>query len=257
MERRNSLENFFKFQVLNPFTLEKAIFTTQNGFALSLDVCNKTASSIFIDSVTLTPETGFTVIDLNPGSNFNPALPLCLDPESLVYIKPNSIRQFLFKLDYENIEDPLSRNYTNLGVITVIWKSTLGEEGSYTEQIPQSVAFRNDISLVVTDIPKNICLEEPFTINFKIINKGKTAVTPMLDIDQSVSNVKITGISNQRGKMLIPSGETETVQLSMFPLFPGLQYINGIRVCDKETGKVFEFDHVLTIFVDQKAPNLI
>eukprot|EP01120_Amphizonella_sp_Union-15-10_P017538 TRINITY_DN9770_c0_g1_i1.p1 TRINITY_DN9770_c0_g1~~TRINITY_DN9770_c0_g1_i1.p1 ORF type:complete len:400 (-),score=76.07 TRINITY_DN9770_c0_g1_i1:66-1265(-) len=244
---------FFKFQVSYPFTVDKAIFSTQNGFALSLDLCNRTPISIFIESVSLNPEPGFRVIDFNPSQSIDQNLPLGLDPNLLCFLKAGSVRQFLFKLEYKDVEDPMVRTYSRLGELTLVWRSSMGEEGSYAEQIPQNITLKSELCLLVTDVPSSIYLEEPFNLSFKLINRGKTPFTPRLCFDQSLtSKLKVVGLSNQSLKEISVGGSV-TVRICVFAVYPGLQDLTGLTIIDTKTERSFRFDRLITLLVEQRS----
>jgi hypothetical protein len=48
----------------------------------------------------------------------------------------------------------------------------------------------------------------------------------------------------------LAAGGTRSISLTLFPTKPGVQKITGIKVVDESTGKAYEFNDLIDVFVE-------
>lgn len=58
-------------------------------------------------------------------------------------------------------------------------------------------------------------------------------------------------INGVTGKSLGPvsPGESVSTEISLFPMFPGLQSVSGLCIVEQQFNKKFDFDHIVDVFV--------
>lgn len=62
----------------------------------------------------------------------------------------------------------------------------------------------------------------------------------------------VNGISSKNLNPLQP-GDSISTDINLFPLFPGLQSISGLRIIEQQFDKSFDFDQLVDIFVQSPS----
>jgi len=208
-------------------------------------VKNATQSSyLFLESVKLEPSPLYNVSDLS--SVDDPKLSNGMG--DLVYLKSGDVRQYLFRLDPKNPQDGKAKTSPALGRLDIVWRSNLGEmgrlqTGTLERKLPPSL----DVELSLKDIPPHVQLEKPFVVRCDLVNRSeKTIVGRILLLKNKMDGILITGLSGQY--INLPVNQTVNVQLTLFPIKPGVQKISGIRIEDEHEHKTFDFIDVADVF---------
>jgi len=104
---------------------------------------------------------------------------------------------------------------------------------------------------VFTHIPEQIYLERPFNVTLELVNRGTKPIVPSLTVlKHKVQGLMIMGQYELVTNRLLPKSST-SMQLTLFPLKPGVQKLPLLRVVDTLTDKSYEFNNILTVTVLQ------
>ncbi len=107
------------------------------------------------------------------------------------------------------------------------------------------------LSVVFTQIPEQIYLERPFTVTLELVNRGTKPIVPSLTVlKHKVQGLMIMGQYELVTNRLLPKSST-SLQLTLFPLKPGVQKLPLLRVVDTLTDKIYDFNNILTVTVLQ------
>jgi len=237
---------FFKFQVMNPFSIKPQTHELQHGIFLSAQIQNMSPVPLFVESIRFEPIPLYSVVDLNTEealrSNFG---------GDMVYLKGNDSRQYLFRLETKH--DSRAKAGSVVGKIDVFWKSNLGEAGRMQSvPVERKISNQIDLDLTVKKIPSQIILEQPFAIQCELINTSDRTINPRLTfLKAKMNGIIVNGLSGQTICSL-QAGGTMALTLNLFPIKPGVQKITGIRVIDNQTAKTYDFNDFLDVFVETK-----
>jgi hypothetical protein len=107
------------------------------------------------------------------------------------------------------------------------------------------------LSVVFTHIPEQIYLERPFTVALELVNRGAKPILPSLAVlKHKVQGLMIMGQYELVTNKLLPKSST-AMQLTLFPLKPGVQKLPLLRVVDTLTEKIYDFNNSLSVTVLQ------
>jgi hypothetical protein len=254
---KKQLKKFFKFQVTNSLTFDYKVALTQGEFIVESTLTNVTKGPLYIESAEFLAEEYFNVLELNPNQNtlnLPPSVSKSVGP--LVYIQSGDARKFAFKLIYRNPFDPNIINSNVLGRFRFQWKSSFGDPASLTTE-PITINFTQDrsVGLVVTELPSNVILEQPFSVTLGIVNRSDRPIQPSL----SVLKHKLSGLvlmdNYEQVLETIPPKNHLMVTMSLLPLKVGIQKFPLLRIRDALTDKVYEFTNVFRVIVTTPDDN--
>jgi len=251
--KKKDFRKFFKFPVNNPISVRTEIHTVQQDLILSAQIRNVIKTPLFLESVKFDPVALFKLVDLVVGdSTTTPKVtPKQVFGSDVVYLKGGEIRQYLFKLEPKNPQDPKTKNATVVGKLDIVWKNNMGENGRLqTALLERKIPQAANVEIKLKDIPQKIVLETPFEVTCEIINRAESAINPKLEfLHHAVGGILAFGLSGQVFGQ-ISSGGSLSIKLSLFPSKPGVQKITGIRITDTLSEKNFDFYDIIDVFVE-------
>jgi hypothetical protein len=111
------------------------------------------------------------------------------------------------------------------------------------------------VGLVVTELPSNVILEQPFSVTLGIVNRSDRPIQPSL----SVLKHKLSGLvlmdNYEQVLETIPPKNHLMVTMSLLPLKVGIQKFPLLRIRDALTDKVYEFTNVFRVIVTTPDDN--
>jgi len=240
---------FFKFQVENPLDIKTNTYNYGNDIFLEVQINNTSKQALYMDSIEFHPTQLFTSTTINPPTNDfhqNKSEELA----KIIYMKPTNVKQFLYKLQPKNPDDPAAKNAENIGFMEIVWKSALGDTGRLKKDpIQRKIPSKSEVEVSLVGIPAVIELEKPFTVQCVITNRSGGLLIPRLFLlKEKMSGIMLNGISGLNLGQL-QQNATKTVPLTLFPLKLGVQKITGIRVVETQTDKKYDFDNIVDVFV--------
>lgn len=259
---RKIFRKFFKFNVLHPLAVKTKVYNVEENVFLEAQVQNITPSPMYIEMVRFEPIPTFEFEDLNvlkqshAPVNSNPHVykpsnsPFPTTFGNSYHINPQDVRQYLYRL-YPKIKgDKAARLSDKIGKMDILWKTNMGEMGRLqTSQLPRKLPTYNDVDVIVVQIPDNIVLETPFSIDCKIVNYSDRKMSLKLVAEKSrMSGVLVNGVSGQTLGEIPPEG-FRMFKLDLFPIAAGLQKVSGLRVLDGITGRSIDLENVTDVFV--------
>lgn len=143
----------------------------------------------------------------------------------------------------------LAQTISAFGHVEIDWISNAGSRGKVvTPLIKRTVPRTKEFKLELCDLPKRIELEVPFSAKCIITNCSSQRLTAKLcAVIEKQTGIIINGA---HGKTLsLGPGETISVNLSFFPLSPGVQSIDGLRLIEQQYDKKYDFDKIVDVFV--------
>jgi hypothetical protein len=132
------------------------------------------------------------------------------------------------------------------------WRTHFGGQGVFLSE-PFVINLQQDrtLSVVFTQIPEQIYLERPFTVTLELVNRGTKPIVPSLTVlKHKVQGLMIMGQYELVTNRLLPKSSA-SLQLTLFPLKPGVQKLPLLRVVDTLTDKIYDFNNILTVTVLQ------
>lgn len=245
---------FFKFQVMNPLTITPRIHAMKNSIYVEANIENSTQSSLYIESVSLVPVDDTLVCTDMSSTAVNPNTPITQLSSSIVYMKPATARQYLFMLSSTPGGPPPSNASTVVGQLDIVWRSTLGEVGRIKSlPLQKKPVSMDEVELTLTSIPSRIVLEQPFVVTLQITNRGTKFIQPQLVVLKNVMDgLLVNGHLEQDLGDLRPD-TSNTLNLHMFPVKPGIQKITGLSVRVPDSSgivKAYDFNNLADVFVD-------
>jgi len=234
---KKHLRKFFQFEVEQPFTITPKTQTINSDVFAEIQV--KNASSViplFLDNLEFVPSKGFTVESLNQAA-----------PSGLSnFLKPSQIQQYLYKLQPSKDERPGH----SLGHLLIDWKSTTSSYGRLeTQTFKRAMPPPQEFQVEISELPQEIKLEVPFNAKCTVTNNSVQKLAPKLcSVPEKQVGIAVNGVSGCCLPVLAP-GESCSVKLSFFPLLPGIQSINGLRIVEQQFDKKYDFDKLVDVFV--------
>eukprot|EP01112_Ceratiomyxa_fruticulosa_P004714 TRINITY_DN1525_c0_g3_i1.p1 TRINITY_DN1525_c0_g3~~TRINITY_DN1525_c0_g3_i1.p1 ORF type:complete len:422 (-),score=86.72 TRINITY_DN1525_c0_g3_i1:53-1318(-) len=261
-EKKN-FRKFFRFQVMNPFSIVPKIYTLQNTIFLEASIENTTQSPIFLEFIKVEPTELFVCTDINPNTTSTPTIDNSLQlSKDIVYIKPGNSRQYLFKLTPKDPFSSDAKTATVVGRLEVVWRSTLGEVGRLQTVPLQRRIVLDDLELTLGSLPERVVLEQPFIVQCFVTNKGSKPLAPLLCVLKgSGHGIRVNGHQVKEVGTVEPNDQA-VLQLEMFPVKPGMQKIGGLALHVYETPintavspnnanppRAFNFNNLADVFV--------
>eukprot|EP01006_Ploeotia_vitrea_P050681 TRINITY_DN67484_c3_g5_i1.p1 TRINITY_DN67484_c3_g5~~TRINITY_DN67484_c3_g5_i1.p1 ORF type:complete len:576 (-),score=52.48 TRINITY_DN67484_c3_g5_i1:129-1856(-) len=237
-QENKTFRKIFKFQVSHPLAIKSVkIYTLktthlQEHIFVVLDLQNKTAIPLFVESVRLDPCQTFGLIDHSVD-----------DESALEPTNPDEIRRYLFELVPKTLESTVGGHRNALGQVEIKWRTNLGECGNLvTNMIEHRAGEKADLEILVTDAPDVILIEESFTVNIIIQNVSDNEVDLAIFLHvEKMYPLCFNGPSYFKVGKIKPKGSL-TVPLTLFALSTGLQNLAGIELRDLRTEKTYPHD---------------
>uniref|UniRef100_A0A0N5A0D8 Trafficking protein particle complex subunit 13 n=1 Tax=Parastrongyloides trichosuri TaxID=131310 RepID=A0A0N5A0D8_PARTI len=171
-----------------------------------------------------------------------------------VYLLPREVRQYLYCLTPKMHKHSMHqyRGVTTIGKLDMAWRSHMGERGRLqTGQLQRMAPGYGDVRLIIESIPTTIKLHVPFEIVCRLYNFCERN----LDLVYDVVNLPQAGLEfcclNGVHLGQISQNKTVDFKLTVLPVLPGFQYLSGIRVTDGFLNRVYEFDEISNVFVNE------
>ncbi|XP_043482121.1 trafficking protein particle complex subunit 13 [Leptopilina heterotoma] len=247
-----SFRKFFKFQVVKPLDVKTKFFNAESDeIYLEAQIQNLTAGPICLEKVSLESSHLFTVSSQTTNE----------ENESIFgkvnLLDSQSSRQYLYCLKPQPslLKDPkMMHNATNIGKLDIVWRSNLGERGRLqTSQLSRMAPDYGDLRVTFKDIPNDNQLEDPINFKCHIVNTSERNMDLQINL-QSNSSIAWCGISDKLIGPLKP-GESTYIPLCLIPLNVGLINISGLQLVDTFLKRVYDYDDVAQIFVNQIPSN--
>ena len=158
----------------------------------------------------------------------------------MIFLKPNDVSQFLYRLRPRDASDPATRSATVIGKLDLVWRTNLGEKGRLqTSRLQRKEPKEVALTIVPLHIPERISVGVPFTVRCRITNNSAATLVLRLYAGKAkVAAVMLNGVSGQPLGEFSP-GAAKTVEVSLFPLAPGLAPV-AVRLIDVQTGHAFD-----------------
>lgn len=243
-----SFRKFFKFQVVKPLDVKTKFFNAESDeIYLEAQIQNLTAGPICLEKVSLESSHLFTVSSLTTN-----------EENESIFGKVNLLeskfsRQYLYCLQPQPslLKDPkMLHNATNIGKLDIVWRSNLGERGRLqTSPLWRMAPDYGDLRVTLKDIPNDNKLEEPINFKCHVVNTSERNMDIQLNLESS-SSIAWCGISDKMIGPLKP-GESTYIPLCLVPLNVGLINISGLQLVDTFLKRVYDYDDVAQIFVNQ------
>lgn len=241
---KKQLRKCFRFAVETPIMIRNKLHVLGDSLFVESQLTNTTKDAVFINTAALMLSSGQAVAPL----------PFLQAEESSwpgFYLKPTHCIQLLFQL-----VQPKLAGADVLGHLLIEWRTALGNSGKIrSEPLRPKPPPKMGIHMYFSDIPDQICLEEPFRVTCNVTNQSPVASVHLVLylLHQKMTGVVISGISGQSLGKLSPL-QSKSFPLTLFPLKPGVQKITGIRFVDVLCDKRYDFDNLLQIYVSSRTP---
>ncbi|XP_032672656.1 trafficking protein particle complex subunit 13 isoform X2 [Odontomachus brunneus] len=243
-----SFRKYFKFQVVKPLDVKTKFYNAESDEVyLEAQIQNLTAGPICLEKVALESSYLFSVSTLNTN-----------DEEESIYGRVNLLdtgcsRQYLYclKPQLSLLKDPkMMQNATNIGKLDIVWRSNLGERGRLqTSQLQRMAPEYGDLRVTVKDIPLKVYLEEPVNCKCHIINTSERSMDLLLSLESN-NSIAWCGMSDTTIGTLKP-GASMDIPLCLITLDTGIITVSGLKLTDTFLKRVYEYDDLTQIFVNQ------
>uniref|UniRef100_A0AC35TZF8 Trafficking protein particle complex subunit 13 n=1 Tax=Rhabditophanes sp. KR3021 TaxID=114890 RepID=A0AC35TZF8_9BILA len=267
-------KKYFKFSVNKPIDVKTKFYNAEdnlnNDVYLEAQIQNTCDHPIVLEKVDLNPSEFYTCseIKISPKStvqlenvtsfisSHRESSPIVQkkfvnDP---IYLNPKDVRQYLFCLSPSMPKHTANqfRGVTTIGKLDMGWRTSMGEKGRLqTSPLIRMAPGYGDLRLIIKSIPAKIQLRRPFEVVFCLYNFCERN----LDLKFDVTNTSLKGIEFccLTGVHLgqIAPNTTVDFKLTLLPVKPGLQYLSGIRILDKFLNRIYEFDEVFNVFIQE------
>jgi len=235
---------FFRFDVQKPLDVKTKSFNVDsNKLFLEAQVQNITKAPICMEKVSIESSPLYTSESLNT---------ICEDSdESLSYLNPYEIRQYLYMLELkpEYFHFSLTEKVATIGKLDIVWRSNLGERGRLqTSQLQRTVNQQEDLSVNVLEFDGKCIQMKPFIMKCNLTNLSDSPKKVELNFIGENSNVlglKITGFTGG----IITAKEIKEFSISLFPTCSGLQVISGLCIKEAGTNRIHKFDELQVLLV--------
>uniref|UniRef100_A0A0N5BCL7 Trafficking protein particle complex subunit 13 n=1 Tax=Strongyloides papillosus TaxID=174720 RepID=A0A0N5BCL7_STREA len=268
----------FKYLVNKPIDVKTRFYNAEdnlnNDVYLEAQVQNTCSSPIVLEKVVLDPSEYYQSCEVKSATksississvsdtfnNFN------ISPKETrsngkgkyandnIYLLPREVRQYLYCLTPRMHKHSMHqyRGVTTIGKLDMAWRSNMGERGRLqTSQLQRMAPGYGDVRLIIQSIPSVIKLRVPFEIVCRLYNFCERN----LDLYYDVINTPNAGLEfcclNGVHLGQISQNKTVDFKLTVLPVLPGFQYLSGIRVTDGFLNRVYEFDEISNVFVNE------
>ncbi|KJE92725.1 hypothetical protein CAOG_03639 [Capsaspora owczarzaki ATCC 30864] len=263
-DERKIFRKFFKFNVLHPLAVKTKVYNVEDDIFLEAQVQNITPAPMYIEAVKFEAMPQFDFQDLNVLSSAASASSSSTNQAGLkaspattfglaYHVNPQDIRQYLYRLSPKVKGDKTARAADKIGKMDILWKTNMGEVGRLqTSQLPRKLPALTELAVTVVEVPDNVVLEVPFTVQCRITNYSEHKMSLRLfAVKSRMTGVLAAGVSGQSLGELFPEA-SKIIPLEFFPAVPGLQRVSGLRLMDVITGKSFEIDSFMDVLVHSR-----
>eukprot|EP01129_Flabellula_baltica_P015883 TRINITY_DN8240_c0_g1_i1.p1 TRINITY_DN8240_c0_g1~~TRINITY_DN8240_c0_g1_i1.p1 ORF type:complete len:417 (+),score=77.86 TRINITY_DN8240_c0_g1_i1:144-1394(+) len=236
-DRRN-MQKYFKLDVLSPLSINSSVNLALGGVVCCSTLKNETDQALYLDKVEFINDGDETeMMDMN-----------CNDPEEMIFIEPNALRQYLYHLK----GDLLSGKPRNiLGELKIKWRTSFGEKGSfYSDPIRLGNHIpERPIQICFQDIP-TLKVGIKSTISLEIRNKQDKEIQPKVTISTPRAGFLIEGITEQTTEP-IPPKSSVTIPITILPQEQGFHLLDGIKIEDilSTSNNISEYKNILTLLI--------
>jgi hypothetical protein len=140
-------------------------------------------------------------------------------------MKPAEVKQYLFRIDYQNIDD--EKKPLIVGKLDISWRYAFGESGhlqTHPLEQPKEIYDLNnrDIELSFSNIPSKVLVDEVLSFDCFINNRTERDldVSMRLASDRNYGYIWNCSLTHEVGK--IPARSSFTVKLNIIPTQTGL-----------------------------------
>lgn len=246
-DERRFFRKFYKFQVLNPLAVKTKVNSRVDGRVfLEVQVQNITTEAMSLDRLIMEPVSPFRVADLNTLGDDEPIF------GETEFLQPQDIRQYLYLLTPRTPDQLLATLKSNaLGKLDIVWRFPFGETGRLqTSQLTRRVPQPELIQVQTTNISGPVCVEQPFTIDVRVVNRTDNTMKVQLSAVKAKMGAVLLRGQASRTLGELRSGEKTELRLEFLPLVPGLCVVGGIRVSDYVSGESRDVE-LAEVFVQQ------
>ncbi|DBA05003.1 TPA: hypothetical protein N0F65_007005 [Lagenidium giganteum] len=259
-----SLRKFYRFGVQNPLVINFKQLRVHDESFVEAQIRNVSKLPLFIDDIRFLPLLPFAAQEfeapspvIEQSNNSDQALldevRDLLTHGSETLLNPQEELQRVFRLYPDPTADPSplqTQGSQNLGKLHVGWKTSVGETGSVQSQpVMRKVDHGREVTVTLTDLPKEIILGSPFRANCAIQNNS----TRSLQLQLQFRKDKMTGVFcyslSHQNIGVIPPKATHSVAVEFLPTIGGLQLIQGAVCVDTRTGQEFIQDVLARVMV--------
>lgn len=269
----------FKYLVNKPIDVKTRFYNAEdnlnNDVYLEAQVQNTCCNPIVLEKVVLDPSefyqsceiksttkplSNISAISPDTFNNFNISTVECSskakgkNTNDNIFLLPREIRQYLYRLTPKMHKHSMHqyRGVTTIGKLDMAWRSQMGERGRLqTSQLQRMAPGYGDVRLIIQSIPSVIKLRVPFEIVCRLYNFCERN----LDLYYDVINIPKAGLEfcclNGVHLGQISQNKTVDFKLTVLPVSPGFQYLSGIRVTDGFLNRLYEFDEISNVFVNE------
>lgn len=260
------MRRFYKFQVLKPLEVKTKFYNAENDVLfLEAQVQNITTSPLCIQHVILDQSHFYAMKSLNflPNEKRNLESVDASDLETELfgstYMNPLDTRQYLYKLypKIEHLRELRSKPVTPIGKLDIVWRTNFGESGRLqTSQLQKNTPNETDVRLILLQAPDVVRVQKQFQLKCRLENSGTSKMEVQLFLNNPKTDSLLwCGIS---GKILGPLPPNSHLILDLYAIAikPGLVTIDGVRILDMNSTKVYEFDGISRVLVHatQQSP---
>ncbi|KAG7196809.1 hypothetical protein KM043_016922 [Ampulex compressa] len=243
-----SFRKYFKFQVVKPLDVKTKFYNAESDDVyLEAQIQNLTAGPICLEKVALESSHLFSVSTLTANEKGESIY------GGINLLNSRCSRQYLYclKPQPQLLKDPrLMHNATNIGKLDIVWRSNLGERGRLqTSQLQRMAPEYGDLRVTMKEVPLKVYLEEPVNFNCHIVNVSERSMDLALSLESS-SAIAWCGISDRMIGTLKPGGSMD-VSICLIALTSGLITISGLKLMDTFLKRVYDYDDLAQIFVNQ------
>ncbi|XP_012537745.1 trafficking protein particle complex subunit 13 [Monomorium pharaonis] len=243
-----SFRKYFKFQVVKPLDVKTKFYNAESDeIYLEAQIQNLTAGPICLEKVALESSHLFSVTTLNTNDEGNSIY------GSVNLLDTGCSRQYLYCLKPQSslLKDlKMMQNATNIGKLDIVWRSNLGERGRLqTSQLQRMAPEYEDLRVIVKDIPLKAYLEEPVNCTCHIINTSERSMELLLSLESN-NSIAWCGMSDITIGTLKP-GASMDIPLCFITLDTGIITISGLKLTDTFLKRVYDYDDLAQIFVNQ------
>ncbi|XP_068158440.1 probable trafficking protein particle complex subunit 13 homolog [Drosophila tropicalis] len=242
-----SLRKLFKFQVLKPLDVKTKFYNAEmDEIYLEAQIQNVTTGPFCLEKVELDNSEHYTVTSLNTLSNGESVL------TSKHMLQPNNSCQFLYCIKPKSTIARCSkvlRQFTNVGKLDIVWRSSLGERGRLQTSQLQRLPFENeDLCLEVVDAKNIIKIGSIFSFLCRVTNSSDHPMKLHIHLDIKMLTNSYTGSADFLLEVLQPAEKTE-FSLSISPSNLGLIRVSPLLLVDTLQNRRYYFEKVVDVFV--------
>lgn len=171
-----------------------------------------------------------------------------LDLSLVSVLRPGCSMQYLFEVNYRNVEQFDPKSISALGSSVVMWRFPMGEFCKLSSP-PVFVNFssRKPFTFIASSVPTLVKVNQAFNVSFLIRNISNAPIRPrIVAVKSKMEGLVLTGLSGILAPKLEP-GESFTYTVKAVALESGIQSLLGIRITELEKDKIYDLNTSLTV----------